>query len=259
MALFSLQTIGRDVEQRDYLLITVTSLNINTAIPRSATVLETSLNETASLAVVARMRDPRSLAEAHLRFLAEELANRGNSAIANIASAVCFTSIDQAFVLWGIASAIIFSMAQFSLLSWTTQAVLDAALTGVCIGFTSGLTWQIAKAENLRWVVFLWAVLMSGGMAVTAYGIFCGVGSILIALCPLWLGLCTLGYATMGIKMRSYSFTAAAIVHAIGTFAVDLVPTWQFLASGLVMTLTLFFFSVIPWDMRSVPPTGEPC
>ncbi|PZO21310.1 MAG: hypothetical protein DCF25_05045 [Leptolyngbya foveolarum] len=209
------------------------------------------------------MRDPVGLAKAHLRFLAGEWVAQGNiiaeGLIENIAEKVCFTSIDQAFILWGLASALIFSIAQFSLLSWATQAVIDAAITGACIASTAGLTWQIAKAENLRWIIFLWAILMAGGMALTAYGIFCGVSSILINLCPLWLGLCTVGYSIMGVRMRSHSFTAAALIHGISTLSVSLVPSWQFLASGLVMALTLFFFSVVPWDMRTVPATGEPC
>ena len=221
----------------------------------------------ARLTQTARMRDPIGLVKAHLRFLAAQLFVQlfvgFRSAQIAATEALRFTSIDQAFILWGAASAVIFSIAQFSLLSWTTQAIVDAAITGLCIALTSGLTWQIAKEANLRWVVFLWAALMAGGMALTAYGIFCGVGAILIDLCPIWLGICTVGYATMGLKMRSYSFTAAAIVHGISTFNTDLIPSWQFLASGLVMALTLFFFSVVPWDMRALSGAeqnnGEPC
>ena len=119
------------------------------------------------------MRDPIRLGKAHLKFLAGEFVAQGNivtkGLIENIAEKMCFTSIDQAFILWGLASAVIFSMAQFSLLSWTTQAVIDAAITGACITSTAGLTWQIAKAENLRWIIFLWAVLMAGWHG--AYGL----------------------------------------------------------------------------------------
>ncbi len=209
------------------------------------------------------LQNPLELAKAHLSLLADGFVGQGSiiaeSFAKSLAEKMCFTSIDQAFILWGAASAVIFSLAQFSLLSWTTQAVVDAAITGACITWTSRLTWQIAEDANLRWVVFLWAALMASGMALTAYGIFCGVGAILIDLCPLWLGLCTLGYGAMGIKMRSRSFTAAALVHGIGIFSVSFAPSWQFLASGLIMALTLFFFSVVPWDMRTVPTTGEPC
>lgn len=195
----------------------------------------------------AGMRDPIGLAKAHLRFLAGQLAEKG----AGFAESIGFTSIDQAFILWGAVSIVIFAIAQFSTVSWTTQAILDAAITGACIVCTSGLTWQVATIANLRWVVFLWAMLMTAGMVLTTYGIFCGVGSILINLCPLWLGLCALGYGVMGFKMRSYSFTSAALVHGIGIVSLAYFPAWQFFVSGLVMALTLFFFSVVPWDMHT--------
>ena len=237
----------------------MTSFDISEANSISPIHPSTAPHANGRIAMVIGMRDPLGLAKAHLKFLASQLVAEGQIVAENIAEKVCFTYIDQAFILWGVASIVIFSIAQFSLLGWATQATIDAAITGACIACTSGLTWKIAREENLRWVVFLWAALMSGGMVLTAYGIFCGVGVILIDLCPIWLGICALGYTAMGVKMRSYSFTAAAIVHGIGIFGISLVPAWQFLASGLVMALTLFFFSVVPWDMRSVPATGEPC
>ena len=173
-------------------------------------------------------------------------------------SAIRFSELDQAFVAWGLAALLIFSLAQFSTLGWSTQAVLDASLTGATVAGTSGLTWQIAKIAQLRWVVLLWAVLMSLGMGITAYGIFCGVSLILINLCPLWLGLCALGYLAMAIGMRSRCFTACSLVHGLAIAGLTCYSDWQFFISGLVMALTLFFFSVIPWDMREVADS-EPC
>ena len=167
-------------------------------------------------------------------------------------SALRLSELDQAFVAWGLAALLIFSLAQFSTLSWSTQAVLDATLTGATVAGTSGLTWQIAKIAQLRWVVLLWAVLMSLGMGLTAYGIFCGVSSILINLCPLWLGLCALGYLAMAVGMRSRCFAACSLVHGLAIAGLTCYPDWQFFISGLVMALTLFFFSVVPWDMREV-------
>lgn len=237
----------------------MTSFDISNTISAPAYSSDFEVQADGHAALGIRMRDPHSLATAHLRFLAAQLVARSHRAAAGVAASVCFTSIDRAFILWGIASMAIFSLAQFSLLSWTTQAIIDAAITGASIALTSSLTWQIAKEEDLRWVVFLWAILMTGGMALTAYGIFCGVGTLLLNLCSMWLGLCTLGYTVMGFKMRSFSFTSAAVAHGMGIFILDLLPSWQFLASGLVMALTLFFFSIVPWDMRTVPATGEPC
>ncbi|MGB7248000.1 MAG: hypothetical protein WBC73_03595 [Phormidesmis sp.] len=192
------------------------------------------------------MRDLKGLMKAHLK--------QWDSVL----SAVYLSELDQAFVAWGLIAIAIFSTAQFSPLSWTTQAMLDAALTGVGIAGTSGLTWQIAHIAQLRWVVFLWATLMTSGMIITAYGIFGGVGLILINLCPLWLGLCAAGYLAMSVGMRSRCFSACAVVHGLAIAGLEIYPGWQFFTSGLVMALTLFFFSVVPWDMRAIE-AEEPC
>ncbi|MFK8184830.1 MAG: hypothetical protein AB8B99_15775 [Phormidesmis sp.] len=165
-------------------------------------------------------------------------------------SAIAFTEIDRAFLVWGAITIIIFSLAQFSSLSWATQAFIDAALTGLGITSTSKLTWRLACNERLRWVVCLWAVLMAGGMIATAYGIFCGVGAILVNLCVLWLSVCALGYLAMAIGLGSRSFSAASAVHALGIPFLVWHPAHQFFTSGLVIALTLFFFSFVPWDMR---------
>jgi hypothetical protein len=165
--------------------------------------------------------------------------------------ALSFTELDQAFLAWGFIALAIFSLAQFSHMSWTSQSLIDAALTGVGIVGTAKLTWRLACNERLRWVVCLWAVLMMGGTIATTYGIFCGVGPILMNLCSMWLGLCALGYLAMGVGLRSRCFSAASLVHAIAIIVLKLHPSSQFLTSGLVMALTLFFFSVVPWDMRA--------
>ena len=170
----------------------------------------------------------------------------------------CFTRIDQAFLLWGVLTLVIFSLGQFSLLSWSLQAVIDAALTGVGIALTSRLTWAIACQAKLRWVVLLWAVLMSVGTIATTYGIFYSSGLILSHLCVLWLALCVAGYGAMAIGMRSRCFTAACLVH-LGALATPFYESitglshtsgWQFFYSGLVIASTLFFFSFVPWDRQ---------
>ncbi|MFK8183067.1 MAG: hypothetical protein AB8B99_06805 [Phormidesmis sp.] len=161
-----------------------------------------------------------------------------------------FTAIDQAFLVWGALTLGIFSLGQFSSLSWSIQAILDAALTGVGIALTSGLTWAIASQAKLRWVILLWALLMSIGSLATVYGIFYSSVLILSHLCLLWLAICAAGYGAMSIGMRSRCFAAACWVH-IGTIAfLSSVSGWQFFGSGLVMASTLFFFSVVPWDMQ---------
>ncbi|MGD1898600.1 MAG: hypothetical protein ACFB16_16795 [Phormidesmis sp.] len=170
---------------------------------------------------------------------------------ANILPSICFTEIDRAFLVWGALTLIMFSMGQFSAMSWTTQAILDAALTGAGIVATSGLTWAIASSAKLRWVVFLWAALMTAGTIATAYGIFYSSTLILLHLCLLWLGLCSIGYGAMAIGMRSRCFTATCLVHLGAIAGLGYTSSWQFFSSGLIMALTLFFFSVVPWDRQA--------
>jgi len=192
------------------------------------------------------MQDLNGLLKLHLRRRAQRVAG------------ICFTEIDQAFVIWGVLALSIFLLAQFSSLNWTHQAVIDAAFTGAGIASTSGLTWQLATDEKLRWVVFLWAGLMSAGMVITAYGIFAGVGLILANLCPIWLSLCALGYGAMAVGMRSHAFTAASLVHSVAILTLHHQPSWQFLITGAVMSITLLFFSVVPWDMQA-SEIDSPC
>ncbi len=209
------------------------------------------------------MQDLSGLLKAHLKqarkqarkqasqTLGSQIAQKIEKAVRSTVSAVSFSELDQAFIAWGFIALAIFSLAQFSHMSWTSQSLVDAALTGIGIALTAKLTWRLACSERLRWVVGLWSALMAGGTIATVYGIFYGVGIILANLCLLWLGICAVGYLAMGIGLRSRCFTAASVVHAIAILAIELHPSSQFLTSGLVMALTLFFFSVVPWDMRA--------
>jgi len=207
------------------------------------------------------MRDVNGLMKVHLRTHTRRVLTQSQQATHTLAdrlvhrplsffSGLTFTEIDRAFLVWGAIALTIFSLAQFSTLSWSAQSSIDAALTGLGISSTSKITWRLACSERLSWVVCLWAILMAGGMMATAYGIFCGISIILINLCPLWLGLCALGYLAMAVGLGSRSFSAASAVHALAIPFLSLHPTHQFLTSGLVMALTLFFFSFVPWDMR---------
>ena len=190
----------------------------------------------------------RSLGQA--KQVTHHFINNRVRALFGRALAVTFTEIDRAFLVWGSIALIIFFLAQFSALSWHAQSAIDAALTGFGIVSTAKLTWRLAHSERLSWVICLWAVLMAGGMITTAYGIFCGIGIILINLCPLWLCLCALGYFAMAVGLGSRSFSAASAVHALAVPFLSVHPSYQFLTSGLVMALTLFFFSFVPWDMK---------
>lgn len=200
------------------------------------------------------MQDLNGLLKLHLKQMPQQAA----LALPNVWRDICFTEIDQAFLIWGLITLFIFSFGQFSTLSWTSQALIDTALTGLGIATTSGLTWQLASSESLRWVIFLWGGLMSLGMAITAYSIFCGVGFILANLCLLWLGLCVVGYGAMATGMRSYSFAASSLVHMLAIAGLGTWQGWQFIGSGLIMASPLFFFSVMPWDMQA-SESDTPC
>jgi hypothetical protein len=205
------------------------------------------------------MQDLSGLLKAHVKQARRHASKQSGRSIAQrLAKAlrsnsftVSFSELDQAFLAWGFIALAIFSLAQFSLMSWTSQALVDAALTAVGIAGTSKLTWRLACSERLRWVVGLWAALMVAGTMATLYGIFGSVGLILANLCLLWVGLCSVGYLVMGIGLRSRCFTAASLVHGLAIIALETHPQSQFLTSGLVMSFTLFFFSMVPWDMRA--------
>ncbi|MEO0539993.1 MAG: hypothetical protein AAFZ80_03900 [Cyanobacteria bacterium P01_A01_bin.105] len=159
-----------------------------------------------------------------------------------------FTRIDQVFLLWGWVTACIFLTAQFCSISWTTQTVLWSGLTLTGIVAMVRLAWFWVRVERLRWLMYLWSGLMVGGIAATAWGIFGGVGWILLNLCGLWLMLCAVGYLAMALGMESRSFLGAAAVH--GLAALTLAPAWQFVTTALVMAGSLWLFACVQWDMR---------
>ncbi|MEM8502055.1 MAG: hypothetical protein AAF716_02755 [Cyanobacteria bacterium P01_D01_bin.1] len=161
-----------------------------------------------------------------------------------------FSPIDQAFLIWAGLTLTIFLTGQFSSISWAVQAMLDAALTGAGIACTSSLNWALVKDKRLNWVIVLWAVLMTAGMCVSAYGIYACESLIMVGLCPFWMGLCALGYGAMAVGMRSHAFTAACLVHTLAIAVLHHQPNWQYLTTGLVISLTLVFFSIVPWDMQ---------
>lgn len=197
------------------------------------------------------MQDLNGLLRVHLKQIPRRPSLALSQTLLRTLNDICFTEIDQAFLIWGWITLVIFSFAQFSTLSWTTQAMIDAALTGAGIATTSGLTWKLASSENLRWVIFLWAGLMLAGMLITTYGIFCGVGFILSNLCLLWLSLCAVGYGAMAIGMRSRCFGASCLVHILTIVGLEYDQSFQFIGTGVIMAFTLFFFSVVPWDMQA--------
>ena len=163
-----------------------------------------------------------------------------------------YTRIDQVFVFWGLITAVIFFTAQFAPVDWVTQAIFWSVLTTIgTVGMTI-LTHFWVKVERLRWVLYSWILLMEGGVIITDLGITQGWGTVLMNLCPLWLGLSAMGYICTGIGLRSRAFIFAALFHICGILILPYCVGWQFLVTGLVMTANLFMFAETQWDMR--PP-----
>jgi hypothetical protein len=164
-----------------------------------------------------------------------------------------YTRIDQVFLLWGAIAAAIFTTAQFFPISWQSQAIVWSVLTLAGTAGMAYLTDFWVKVEKLRWVVYLWAGLMGLGLVLTDWGIFWGIGSILMYLCPLWLGLSALGYIGMGLGMRSRTFVLAGMYHLLGIGLLPYASAWQFLLTGLIMASCLLILAELQWDMRYRP------
>ncbi len=163
-----------------------------------------------------------------------------------------YTRIDQVFVVWGLITAVIFITAQFAPIDWITQATFWSVLTGIGTIAMTVLTHFWVKVERLRWMLYAWIALMLGGVIVTDLGIFLGWGQVLMHLCHLWLGLSAIGYFCTGLGLRSRAFIIAGMVHLVGILILPFCLGWQFLATGLVMTVNLLMFAETQWDMR--PP-----
>jgi hypothetical protein len=161
-----------------------------------------------------------------------------------------YTRIDQVFILWGVITATIFITAQFSPISWTTQAIVWSVLTLFGTIFTIGLTYFWVTVERLRWLLYTWSMLMVIGVAITDASIFLGWGQVLLYLSHLWLGLFTVGYFCTAMGLRSRAFFLSAIVHLLGIASLSYFEGWQFLTTGLVAIVNLFVFAQIQWDMR---------
>jgi len=167
-----------------------------------------------------------------------------------------YTRIDQAFILWGVISIIIFATAQFIPIAWTTQAWCWSALTTVGILIMILLTNFWAKVERLLWVVYFWAGLNIVALIITDLAIFQGWPAIVINICPLWLGITAIGYFGTGMALRSRILFIIGIVQAIAIPLISYAIAWQFLLTGLVMGGSLLILAEFQWDMRA--PIASP-
>lgn len=163
-----------------------------------------------------------------------------------------YTRIDQIFGLWGGLALLIFTAAQVSHLSWQQMAI---AWSGLTVGAIASMVVMVrfwARVERLMWLVYSWAGLMLVGIAITNWGVFGYVGPILLNLCPLWLGLCAIGHGLTGWGIRSRTFLALTVVHAIAACTITHLGPWQYATTGLIIGGSLLLLTQLQWDMR--PP-----
>jgi hypothetical protein len=166
-----------------------------------------------------------------------------------------YTRIDQVFIIWGLICAAIFSTAQFLPVSWATQAILWTTLTVIGMAIMTGFTWFWVRVERLRWLIYAWVILMLSGVVLTDLGVFLGWGQVLMRLCPLWLGLSAVGYLITAWAVKSRTFVITAAIHVLGILLLPYCGGKQFLATGLVMGISLLLLAELQWEMR--PPINS--
>ena len=161
-----------------------------------------------------------------------------------------YTRLDQSYMVWGLVLALMFATAQFSLIPWTTQALIWSVLSLSVTGLMVALTWYWSYVEEICWLVWTWVGLMLLGLTVTDYSIFSHWGFMMGHLCYLWLGLSTVGYLVTGWGLKSRAFLFMGLMHGLGCLALPYVSGWQFVFTGLTMAISLFVLGECQWDMR---------
>lgn len=159
-----------------------------------------------------------------------------------------YTRLDQACILWGVISILIFVTAQFFPISWMTQAVWWSILSLVGTLGMVVLTPSWLRVEGLGWVIDSWVILMLLGLVVTDLGIFLGWGEVLNNLCPLWLGLIALGYFCTGVGMRSRTLMLTGLVHLLSIGILPYVGAMQFLTTGIITGGSVLMLAEFQWD-----------
>lgn len=163
-----------------------------------------------------------------------------------------YTRIDQACLLWGVISAIIFVTAQFAVLDWRSQALLWSGLTLMGTTVMIGLASHWTAIKPLNQIIAAWVILMVSGLILTDLSIFLSWSQVLVQLCPLWLGLSALGYLYTGLKMRSRAFFLVSLIHLIGILALSYAGAWQFLLTGILTGLSSILLAELQWDSEGV-------
>jgi len=160
-----------------------------------------------------------------------------------------YTCIDQAMILWGIISGIIFISAQFLPINWTDQAIFWSIITLIAIIFMITLTHSWTILENISWLLYGWVTLMIMGIVVTDCAIVYNWVLVLSHLCDLWLILSAIGYGLTAWGMKSRAFIIATVIHTISICFLPWFSGWQFAITGLIMMSNLLIFAEGQWDM----------
>jgi hypothetical protein len=112
------------------------------------------------------------------------------------------------------------------------------------------MTYSWVKIERLTWVLYGWVILMLLGLVLTDFGIFLGWEKVLANLCPLWLGISSIGYLGTGFAVRSRALLAASLFHLSGILILPYTGGWSFLFTGTLMVFSLLVLAELQWDMR---------
>lgn len=161
-----------------------------------------------------------------------------------------YTRFDQACLVWGFLSGIIFITAQFLAVDWLWQALWWSILTIVGVAATLIITPDWVYEDRKGWIIHSWTVLMGLGLIITDLGIFYGWPWVLMNLCPLWLILVALGYVCTGLGLRSRTLMIIGGLHAGSIAILPYVATWQFLVTGIVMSLGSVALAQLQWDCK---------
>lgn len=159
-----------------------------------------------------------------------------------------YTRLDQACIIWGAISLVIFGTAQFLPISWITQAIWWSILSLIGTFGMMLLTPPWLKNEGLSWILHSWIILMLLGLVITDLSIFCSWGNVLIYLCHLWLGLVALAYVLTGLGMRSRTLMIIGVIHLLGIALLPYVASWQFLVTGMIMGASVLVLAEFQWD-----------
>lgn len=165
--------------------------------------------------------------------------------------AICLTyltRLDQALIAWGVITAAIFLIAQFCLIDWYIQAIIWSALSCIAIAISGRLTWFWVTRRNQRWISYGWSLLVIIGLFLTDYSVFTGWSVVLRHLCALWLGLSAVGYTVTGVGMQAQALILMGFLHLCAIPCVILLPVYQFLLTGVVMSISLLCLALFHWD-----------